>query len=82
MVDRYLAYLQDECIDHALFQKMNALHSNTVYPLTAAMMIEYESIDSIVNNLMNKTELQFRQLHTAYVKRSSTYKRVCLTLIY
>ena len=57
VVDKYLAYLHETFIEYDLFQRMNILHTNTVYPLTAIMKKEYESIDEIVTHLMDKAEL-------------------------
>ena len=82
VVDRYLEYLHEAFIEHDLFQRMNVLHINTVFPLSVTMQKEYEVIDEIVTDLMDKAELQCRQLHTGNVTWSPTYKKVCLQLVY
>ena len=82
VVDRYLEYLHEAFIEYDLFQRMNVLHINTVFPLSVTMQKEYEVIDEIVTDLMDKAELQCRQLHTGNVTWSPTYKKVCLQLVY
>ena len=73
VVQKYQDYLFEAMEEHDLFYRMEIIHRATVYPLPQWLQVEYEEVDKIVCNLMEKAEEQCRKLRTGTIPWSPTY---------
>ena len=82
VVKKYLSHLHSSMLDNDLFHKMNDLHHKSKSNFSQHQMEEYESIDQLVCNLMDKAELNCRKIHAGAIAWSPAYKEACLLLEY
>ena len=82
VVAKYIELLTKYFEEHNLFGRMNKLHTAATYPLPQHLRIEYEEIDKIAGELMDKAEKKCRKLHTGEIPWSPAYKKICLILQY
>ena len=82
VVAKYIELLTKYFEEHNLFGRMNKLHTAATYPLPQYLCIEYEEIDKIACELMDKAEKKCRRLHTGEIPWSPAYKKICLILQY
>jgi len=74
IVNRYLELLYTSMINNKIYQRMNLLHSHTVYPLTFELAEQYELLDEEICDCMDMAETKCRKFHMGAVKFSPTYK--------
>ena len=82
VVEKYLTYLHSSMKDHNLFQRMDLLHSKTVYPLPQHLIEEYERIDELVNRLMEEAEEQCRKIRAGAIPWSPAFQKARRTVEY
>ena len=82
VVQKYQDYLYQAMVDQDLFYRMEIIHRATTYPLPQWLQEEYEKVDKIVCNLMDKAEAQCRKLRTGTIPWSPTYQKCNLVLEY
>ena len=59
MVRKYQTTLEQLCLHHNIFHKMDRLHIRTTYPLSHVLAEEYEYIDIVIEELMEEAEKNF-----------------------
>lgn len=79
--EKYIDILSKSFHEHDLFNRMNKLHTST-YQLSPYFYLEYEKIDDIACDLMEKAESKCRKLCTEEISWSPAYKKVGLLLQY
>ena len=62
VVNKYLTYLHSSMRDHNIFQRMDDVHRQAVYPLPLHVAEEFEAIDALSSKLMYEAEAQCRKL--------------------
>ena len=74
VVDRYLRTLHKYCIRHNVYNRFAALETITSYPLSQALIIQYDELDRIREKGMRKAEKACRRLHTGTWKWSPEFE--------
>ena len=82
VVKKYQNHLHTSMQFHDLFQRMEDLHRQTVYPLPQHLIEQYEEIYCIVDGLMAAAEKQCRKLRTGTIPWSPIYKNSCQQVLY
>ena len=67
VVTKYKVYLREAMEKENLFQRMNDVHSNVQYPLTAEQAAEYEEVTDICGRLMYEAEHQCRKIRAGKI---------------
>ena len=68
--------------EHNLFERMDLLHSKTVYPLPQHLIDEYEAIDVLVNRLMEEAEQNCRKIRAGNIPWSPAFQKARRTVEY
>ena len=82
VVEKYLTYLHCSMKEHNLFERMDLLHSQTVYPLPQHLIDEYEAIDVLVNRLMEEAEQNCRKIRAGNIPWSPALQKARRTVEY
>jgi hypothetical protein len=82
IVKKYTTLLRSLMDQHSIFQRMDALHKATVYPLPLHLQQEYESIDALTCSLMDQAEKKCRKIKAGKHPWSPAFERARKTVEY
>ena len=80
VVDTYLEHLHTAIEDVDLYQRMNSLHSRTVFPLPPHLAEEYEVIDLELCQCMDMAKARCRKFKMGAKKWSPAFKKARIAL--
>ena len=68
--------------ENDLFYRMDMIHQDIVYPLLERLMETYEAIDTLILNVTDDSDDEYRHLHTSGLHWSAACKLSCMQLEY
>ena len=82
VVKKYNDYLHKKCMEENLYVQWDNLHKKATSTLSHEMINAYENLDKVLEDHMEKAELQCRKLKMGQIPWSPSYKKIQLEFDY